>query len=73
MEENPKRIKRGRYVGEILQSRNTADTETFWYYVLHRDGLSDVIDLQKFSTYEKAIEAAKNVLANMNRAASAAE
>ena len=73
MEENPKRITRGQYVTEILQSRNITDTETFWYYVLHRDGLSEVIDLQKFSTYEKAVEAAKNVLANMNRAASAAE
>jgi len=73
LEENPKRITRGQYVTEILQSRNITDTETFWYYVLHRDGLSEVIDLQKFSTYEKAVEAAKNVLANMNRAASAAE
>jgi hypothetical protein len=73
MDENPKRITQGRYVAEILQSRNTTDTETFWYYVLHRDGLPEVIDLKKFSTYDQAMEGAKNVLAGMNRAASAAE
>ena len=73
MEEIPKRITQVRYVAEILQSRNTTNTETFWYYVLHRDGLPEVIDLRKFSTYEKAVEGAKNVLAVMNRAASAGE
>lgn len=73
MDENPKRMTQGRYVAEILQSRNTTNTETFWYYVLHRDGLSEVIDLKKFSTYDAAVEGAKNVLAVMNRAASAAE
>lgn len=64
MESNSKRITRGRYVAEILQSRNA--TETFWYYVLHRDGLSEIIDLKKFSTYDKAVAGAKNVLAQMN-------
>lgn len=71
MAENPKRITQGRYVAEILQSRNAAETETFWYYILHRDGLSEVIDLKKFSTYDKTVEAAKNALAQMNHAASA--
>ena len=73
MDENPTRITQGRYVAEILQSRNTEDGETFWYYVLHRDGLPEVIDLKKFSTYDKAVEGARNVLAVMNRAASAAQ
>lgn len=50
------KITQGRYVAEILQSRNAAATETFWYYVLHRDGLSKVIDLRKFSTYDEAAE-----------------
>lgn len=71
MDEHPKRITQGRYVAEILQSRNAADAEIFWYYILHRDGLSEVIDLKKFSTYDKAVEAAKNVLAQMNHASSA--
>lgn len=70
MGEDPKRITQARYLAEILQSRNT--TETFWYYVLHRDGLSEVLDLKKFGSYDKAVEGAKNVLAHMNRAASAA-
>lgn len=64
MEENPKRVTQGRYVVEILQSGNA--TATFWYYVLHRVGLSEIIDLKKFSTYDKAVEGAKNVLAQMN-------
>ncbi|HEU5235230.1 MAG TPA: hypothetical protein VFU50_20400 [Terriglobales bacterium] len=28
-----------------------------WYYVLHRDGLSKIIDLKKFSTYDEARKA----------------
>ncbi len=47
--------------------------ETFWYYVVHRDGLSEVIDLKKVSTYDKALEGAQNALARMSRAASAAD
>ena len=69
----PKRIAQGRYVAEILESRNTADTETFWHYVLHRDGLSDVIAVKRFSTYEEAVEGAKTMLMHLNRAASPAE
>ncbi len=64
MAENPKRVTQGQYVVEILQSGNA--TETFWYYVLHRVGLSEIIDLKKFSTYDKAAEGAKNILAQMN-------
>lgn len=73
MEENPKRITQCRYVAEILQSRNTTDTETFWYYVLHRDGLPEVIDLKKFSSYNKAVEGAKDVVAHMSLADSVEE
>jgi len=73
MDEDPKRITQGRYVAEILQSRNITNGETFWYYVLHQVGLSDIIDLKKFSTFDKAMEGAKAVLANMNRGRSAAE
>lgn len=47
--------------------------ETFWYYVLHRDGSPEIIDLKKYNTYGDAVEGATKVLARMNRAASAAE
>jgi len=50
-----------------LQAGNA---EPFWYYVIQPKGSSEIIDLVKFSTYKEAVEAATQVLAKMNQAAS---
>ena len=65
----PSRIERGNYLAEVLQGSGTA--EHFWYYVVRRKGSNEIIDMAKFATYEKAVESARQVLATLNRAASA--
>ena len=51
MDENPKRMTQGQYIVEMLESRNATDTERFWYSRPHRNGLSEAIELKKFSPY----------------------
>lgn len=65
----PSRMERGNYLVEVLQGSDTA--EQFWYYVVQRKGSNEIIDLVKFDTYEEAMESARQVLATMNRPASA--
>ena len=63
-------IERGQYLAEVLQGNTT---EFFWYYVIHRKGSDKIIDLKKFDSRDKAIEAAKLVLERLNRAGTAGE
>lgn len=65
----PFRIERGNYLAEVLQGSGTA--EHFWYYVVQRKDSDEIIDMVKFSTYEEAMESARQVLATLNRAAPA--
>lgn len=64
--DSPLQIERGDYLAEVLQGNTT---ESFWYYVIHRKGSDKLIDLKKFDSRNKAIEAAKLVLERMSRAA----
>ncbi|HVH87373.1 MAG TPA: hypothetical protein VM912_11655 [Terriglobales bacterium] len=65
----PSRIECGNYSIKVLQGSGTA--EQFWYYIVQRKGSNEIIDLVKFDSYEKAMEAARQVLVSMNRAAPA--
>jgi hypothetical protein len=65
----PRIITHGNYVAEILWGSNT--TERFWYYVLRRKDSPEMLDLQKYSTLEAAIEGAKAAIGRMHRAAAA--
>ena len=64
--DSPSRIERGNYLAEVLQG---SSTEPFWYYVIHRKGSNEIIDLMKFDSRDHAMEAARLVLERINRAA----
>ena len=60
------RIERGDYLAELLQSNNKA--EPFWYYVLQRKDSPEILHLDKYETFEEAIEAANLALARLKSA-----
>ena len=64
--ESPSRIEQGSYRAEILQG---SSAEPFWYYVIQRNGSQEIIDLMKFDSRDRAIEAAQLVLQRLNQAA----
>jgi len=61
----PCRIERGNYYADVLQAGNA---EPFWYYVIQRKDSDQIIDFVKFDTYDRALEAATQVLVKMNQA-----
>jgi len=62
----PTHIELGGYTADVLHHTGA---EPFWYYVVQRKESSGVIDLVKFNTYEQAIARAREVLAQLNQAA----
>ena len=67
--DSPSRIERGNYLAEVLQG---SSTEPFWYYVIHRKGSNEIIDLMKFDSRDHAMEAARLVLDRINEAVATA-
>ena len=63
---NPTRIEDGSYRADVLRG---GKVEPFWYYVIQRKESNGIIDLVKFKTYEQAIARAREVLAQLNQAA----
>jgi hypothetical protein len=62
----PSRIERGNYIAQVLHHTSP---ESFWYYIIQRNGSNGVIDLVKFDSYQQAVTEARQALQKLNQAA----